>query len=276
MTMSRSLRDKVVVITGAARGIGAQVARDLVAAGARVALLDRDALGAQRLATELGSAAVAFEVDVSSADSATTACEAAAQHFGSVDVVLANAGVAGPGSSVAVVDPEQWRQVIDVNLVGAFHTLHAALPHLKANGGYAMVVASIASVIPGPLVSAYVSSKAGVESLVRAARIEVAGDGVGVGIAYFGLIDTGLANEIVHRSGLGHILPGPFGTMAPVEVAATAITKGMARRARRVYAPWWVAPMLDLRPLLFLADRLLAAMPSIRRAVRADEAKGVR
>ena len=97
----------------------------------------------------------------------TKACDAAAQHFGSVDVVLANAGVAGPGSSVAHVDPDEWRQVIDVNLVGVFHTLHAALPHLKASRGYAMVVASIASVIPGPLVSAYVSSKAGVAARPR-------------------------------------------------------------------------------------------------------------
>ncbi|WIM88343.1 SDR family NAD(P)-dependent oxidoreductase [Candidatus Mycobacterium wuenschmannii] len=274
--MSRSLRDKVVVITGAAHGIGAHVARDLVGAGARVALLDRDVPGAQRLAAELGSAAAAFDADVTSADSVHAALAAAAEHFGSVDIVLANAGVAGPGSSVAAVDPDEWRKVIDVNLIGAFHTLHAALPHLKASRGYAMVVASIASVIPGPLVSAYVSSKAGVESLVRAARIEAAGDGVGLGIAYFGLIDTGLANEIVDRSGLGHILPGPFGAMAPVEVAAGAITKGLAGRARRVYAPWWVAPMLDLRPLLFLVDRLLAVLPSVRRAVRADQVKGVR
>ncbi|UMB67919.1 short-chain dehydrogenase/reductase [Mycobacterium paraterrae] len=276
MRMSRRVRHKVVVVTGAANGIGAQVARDLIAAGARVALLDRDALGAERLAAELGAGAAAFDVDVTSAESVNAACTAAAQHFGGIDVVLANAGVAGPGSSVAEVDPGEWRHVIDVNLVGAFHTLHAALPHLKASRGYVMVVASIASVIPGPLVSAYVSSKAGVESLVRAARIEVDGDSVGVGIAYFGLIDTELADQIVTRSGLSHILPGPLGVMAPVEVAAAAITSGIARRARRVYAPWWVAPMLDLRPLMFLADRLLAAMPSVRRTICADQAKGVR
>jgi NAD(P)-dependent dehydrogenase (short-subunit alcohol dehydrogenase family) len=264
------------VITGAAHGIGAQVARDLVAAGARVALLDRDLPGVQRLAIELGSAAAAFEADVTSAESVQVACVAAVQHFGSMDVVVANAGIAGPGSSVAAVDPAEWRQVIDVNLVGAFHTLHAALPHLKVSGGYAMVVASIAAVIPGPLVSPYVASKAGVESMVRAARIEVAADGVGVGIAYFGLIDTGLADQMLTRSGLGVVLPGPLGKLAPVEAAASAITAGIARRARRVYAPWWVAPMLDLRPLLFLADRLLASLPSIRRAVRAADHKGVR
>jgi NAD(P)-dependent dehydrogenase (short-subunit alcohol dehydrogenase family) len=271
MRVSRHLSRKVVLITGAAHGIGAQVARDLVAAGASVAVLDRDVLGAQRLVAELGSAAAAFETDITSAESVQAACDAAAQHFGTVDVVVANAGIAGPGVTVAAVDPADWRQVIDVNLVGAFHTIRAALPHLKASGGYAMVVASIAAVIPGPLVSAYVASKAGVESLVRAVRIEVAGDGVGLGIAYFGLIDTGLANEMLTRSGLGVVLPGPLGKLAPVEAAAAAITSGIARRARRVYAPWWIGPMLDLRPLLFLADRLLAALPSVRRVIRAGD-----
>jgi NAD(P)-dependent dehydrogenase (short-subunit alcohol dehydrogenase family) len=272
---SRNLSRKVVVITGAAHGIGAQVARDLVAAGARVALLDRDLPGAQRLVAELGSAAAAFEADVTSAESVQAACDAAAQHYGAVDVVVANAGVAGPGVTVEHVDPADWRQVIDVNLVGVFHTIRAALPHLKASGGYAMVVASIAAAIPGPLVSAYVASKAGVESLVRAVRIEVASDGVGVGIAYFGLVDTGLANDMLARSGLGVVLPGPLSKLAPVEVAAAAITGGIARRRRRVYAPWWVGPMLDLRPLLFLADRLLAVLPSTRRAISAGDRREV-
>jgi NAD(P)-dependent dehydrogenase (short-subunit alcohol dehydrogenase family) len=269
--MSRNLSHQVVVVTGAARGIGAQVARDLVGAGARVAVLDRDMVGAQRLVAELGSAAAAFDVDVTSADSVEGALAAAAARFGAVHVVVANAGIAGPGLTVAAVDPADWRQVIDVNLVGAFHTVRAALPHLKASGGYTMVVASIAAAIPGPLVSAYVASKAGVESMVRAVRIEVADDGVGVGIAYFGLIDTGLANDMLARSGLGAVLPGPLGKLAPVEVAAAAITAGIARRSRRVYAPWWVGPMLDLRPLLFLADRLLAVLPSTRRAIRAGD-----
>jgi NAD(P)-dependent dehydrogenase (short-subunit alcohol dehydrogenase family) len=275
VSVSRQLSGKVVLVTGAAHGIGAQVARDLVASGARVALLDRDVQGAQRLAAELGSATAVFEADVTSAESMETACAASAQHFGSLDVVVANAGIAGPGVTIAAVNPAEWRQVIDVNLVGAFHTIRAALPHLKASGGYAMVVASIAAVIPGPLVSAYMASKAGVESMVRAVRIEVAGDGVGVGIAYFGLIDTGLANDMLARSGLGAVLPGPLGRLAPVEVAAAAITRGIARRARRVYAPWWVGPMLDLRPLLFLADRLLAKLPSTRRAISAGDRPGV-
>jgi hypothetical protein len=66
-----------------------------------------------------------------------------------------------------------------------------------------------------------------------------------------------------------------LGKLASVEAAAAAITSGIARRARRVYAPWWVGPMLDLRPLLFLADRVLAVLPSVRRVIRAGDDTGV-
>jgi hypothetical protein len=77
------------------------------------------------------------------------------------------------------------------------------------------------------------------------------------------------------RSGLGVVLPGPLGKLAPVQAASSAITTGIARRARRVYAPWWVGPMLDLRPLLFLADRLFARLPSARRVISAGNRREV-
>jgi NAD(P)-dependent dehydrogenase (short-subunit alcohol dehydrogenase family) len=98
--VSHNLNGKVVVITGGARGIGARLARNLVDAGASVAVLDRDLESAQRLVAELGSATAAFETDVTSAESVAAACGAAARHFGVVDVVVANAGIAGPGSSM--------------------------------------------------------------------------------------------------------------------------------------------------------------------------------
>jgi NAD(P)-dependent dehydrogenase (short-subunit alcohol dehydrogenase family) len=269
----KGLAAKTVLITGGARGIGAQVARRLVGAGARVAILDSDHTAAQSLAAELGGAAAAFEADVTSADSVTAACAAAAAHFGGLDVVVANAGIAGPAGTVAAVDPEKWRRVIDVNLVGVFHTAAAALPHLRRRGGYLLAVASIGAVIAGPTVSGYMAAKAGVESLVRSLRIELGGSGIRVGIAYFGLVDTGLAHEMVAGSGLGAILPGPIGKLIPVEAAATTITSGIARRARRVYAPRWVPILLDLRTPLAWADRLLAVWPSMRRAVRDTDSR---
>lgn len=277
MRAAKGLAGKAVLITGGAQGIGAQLARQLVGHGARVAIVDRDIKTAQRLADELGGAAAAFEADVTSAASITAACATAAEHFGGLDVAVANAGIAGPAATIQTVDPEAWRQVIDVDLVGVFHTIAAALPQLRQRRGYVLAVASIGAVIPGPTVSAYMAAKAGVESLVRSLRIELGGTGVGVGIAYFGLVDTGLARDMIEGSGVGAMmaaLPTAVGKPIPADRAATAITAGIARRARRVYAPGWVPLLVDLRVPLVLGDRLLAVWPSMRRTVReADRAE---
>ncbi|MGB5795293.1 MAG: short-chain dehydrogenase/reductase [Mycolicibacter algericus] len=265
------LRGKVVLITGGAQGIGGCLARQLVDYGCRVAILDRDITTAQHLVGELGSAAAAFDADVTSAESMQTACAAAADHFGGVDVVVANAGIAGPGATIEAVDPAAWRRVIDVNLVGVFHTVAAGLPYVRRRRGYIMAVASLGAVIPGPTVSGYMASKAGVESLVRSLRVELAGSGVKAGTAYFGLIDTGLAASMVADSGLGVVLaktPAGVGKPIPVERAATAIAAGISRRARRAYAPGWVSLVLDLRVPFAVTDRLLAMSPSVRRVVR--------
>ncbi|MGB3476049.1 MAG: SDR family NAD(P)-dependent oxidoreductase [Mycobacterium sp.] len=271
----KRLSGQVALVTGGAQGIGSQVVRQLVADGARVAIVDRDIPAAQRLATELGSAAAAFEADVTAADSIAAACAAAAEHFGGLDVVVANAGIAGPAATVAAVDPAQWRSVIEVNLVGVFHTIRAGLPHLRRSRGYVLAVASIGAVIPGPTVSGYMAAKAGVESLVRSLRVELGGTGVQVGIAYFGLVDTGLAQQMLADSGVGAMLAAlpALGRPIPAEAAAAAIRSGIARRARRIYAPGWVPLLVDLRTPLLLADRLLAVWPSMRRTVRdADRA----
>ncbi|OBF99342.1 SDR family NAD(P)-dependent oxidoreductase [Mycolicibacter sinensis] len=272
MRGAKRLAGKAVLITGGAQGIGGQVARQLVGHGTRVAIVDRDGAAAQRLAAELGPRATAIEADVTSAEAMVAACDAAAEQFGGLDVVVANAGIAGPAATVAA----EWRRVIDVNLVGVFHTAAAALPYLRQRRGYLLAVASIGAVIPGPTVSAYMAAKAGVESLTRSLRIELGGTGVGVGVGYFGLVDTGLAQQMLTGSGVGAMLSGlPVLSRAiPAANAATAIITGIARRSRRVYAPGWVAPVLDLRVPLMVIDRLLAVWPSMRRTVRdADEAE---
>ncbi len=276
MRGAKGLAGKAVLVTGGAQGIGARVARQLVDHGARVAVVDRDMSAVQRLAAELGPRTTAIEADVTSAESMVAACGTAVAHFGGLDVVVANAGVAGPAATVAAVDPAGWRHVIDVNLVGVFNTATAALPHLRRRRGYLLAVASIGAVIPGPTVSAYMAAKAGVESLTRSLRIELGGTGVGVGVAYFGLVDTGLAQQMLADSGVGAMLSGlpMLGRPIPAASAAAAITTGIARRSRRVYAPGWVAPVLDLRVPLMLTDRLLAVWPSMRRTVRDADREG--
>lgn len=267
---AKRLTGKAVLVTGGAQGIGAQVARQLVGYGARVAVVDRDAEAARRLVAELGDSATAIEADVTSAESMLAACATAADHFGGLDVVVANAGIPGPAATIAAVDPADWRRVIDVNLIGVFHTVHATLPHLRRRRGYLMAVASIGAVIPGPTVSGYMAAKAGVDSLVRSLRVELGGTAVKVGIAYFGLVDTGLARELLDHSGMGAVMktmPAMVGQPIPVDQAASAITSGIARRARRVYAPRWVPILVDLRTPLLLGDRLMAVWPTMRRRV---------
>lgn len=265
------MHGQVAVITGGANGIGAEVARQLSQRGASVAILDRDARQAQQLAAELGDGATGYEADVANSDSIAEAMDAVVQRFGGIDIVLANAGIAGPIATVATVRPGDWQQVIDVNLVGVFHTVRIAMPHVQRRPGYVMVVASAAAALPGPTFSAYMAAKSGAEAFARALRIELSGSGVGVGIAYFGLIDTALGASISGNNGLGAImatLPDVMGKPAPVGVAGAAIAEGIARRSRRVYAPRWVPLLLDLRTAVYHLDGLLGRNKRLRNAIR--------
>ncbi|ANB00573.1 short-chain dehydrogenase [Mycobacteroides chelonae CCUG 47445] len=269
-----SLVGQVVAITGAGHGIGAEVAQELVAGGARVALIDRDTDAVRRLAVRLGDQAAAFEGDVTSDASICDAMICAAAHFGRLDAVVANAGIAGHAAPVAGTQPEQFEQVIQVNLLGVYRTVHGALPHLAPRDGYILIVSSIASVIPGPTISAYVASKAGVEAFARALRIELYHKRIDVGLAYFGLVDTDLAQKLT-STGLGAVMatfPKILAKPIPVSRAAAAIVRGIQGRARRVYAPWWVPALLDLRPLVILADRAIQRHPALTAMISAQTA----
>jgi NADP-dependent 3-hydroxy acid dehydrogenase YdfG len=266
-----ALSGDVVLITGAANGIGAETARQLIAKGARVALLDRDEVALSRLADELGEDADGFVVDVADTESVDAAVRAVITRFGGIDTVIANAGISGSVATVSTVDPLDFERVVQINLLGVLRTVRAALPSVTERGGYVLVVASIAAVIPGPTIAGYAASKAGVEAFGRALRIELAGTDVRVGIAYFGAIDTGMIRGIVAGAGLGDILatlPSFLGKPAPVSTAGRVVVSGIERRARRVYAPKYVPWLLDLRTLLALCDPLVARNRRLANAVR--------
>src|ERR1044072_5205893 len=111
--------------------------------------------------------------------------------FGAIDIVIANAGIASYGS-VLVVDPDAFRRVLDVNVVGVFNTVRATLPSLIERKGYILVVSSLAAFTAAPGMAPYDASKAGVEQFANAVRFEVAHHGVGVGCAHMAWIDTPL------------------------------------------------------------------------------------
>lgn len=271
------LTGKVVVITGAAAGIGEATARQLIAEGARVALVDRDEATVQRVAASLGEQAIAFVADVCDAPAVDRAVSLILDRFGGIDVVVANAGIVGPVATFAAMGAEAFDRVIEVNVLGAARTVRAALPSLVDRDGYVLVVASAAAAIPTPTIAAYGVSKAGAEALGRSLRMELAETGATAGVAYFGLIDTGMVrNDLLGGSGLEAVLaplPEWFREPAPVGDAARAIVRGIKKRARWVYAPRYLPVLLALRTTIALAEPLMARSARLRTAIR--QADGV-
>ncbi|MCP2316113.1 Short-chain dehydrogenase [Nocardia amikacinitolerans] len=248
---------KVVLVTGGARGIGAEVARRLHARGARLILVDVDPPPLRELAAELGGDEHVLTVPADVRDLA--ALEAAVakgiERFGGIDILVANAGIASYGSVLAV-DPAAFRRVIEVNLVGCFHTVRAALPSVVERRGYVLIVSSLAAYVAMPGMAAYDAAKAGVEHFANALRLEVAHRGVDVGCAHMSWIDTPLVRESfadlpAMSRGLA-ALPGPFRKTTSVQQCAARFERGIARRARRINVPVWVGMLRWLRPLLQL------------------------
>lgn len=246
-----SLSGRRVLITGAARGIGAATARRLHGRGARVVLagIEPDLLA--RVAAECGDA-LAVVCDVRDREQVEAAVEAAAGHLGGLDVVIANAGVAAQ-LPILGGDPEIFQRTIEVNLLGVYYTLRAAAPHIAHPGGYALAVSSLAAAVHPPLLGAYSASKAGVEALADALRIELSSSGARVGVAYFAELDTDMTRRGFGTEAASRI---SFATrrVAPLEAGINAIERGVARRARRVVAPRWVGLVLPVR---MLAQRLV-------------------
>ena len=169
-----SVHGKVVFITGGARGIGAEVARRLHDKGAKLVLTDLDEAALEALAAELGDERVLTVVaDVRDLSAMQAAADQAVERFGGIDVVVANAGIASYGS-VLQVDPEAFKRVLDINVLGVFHTVRATLPAVIDRRGYVLIVSSLAAFAAAPGLAPYDVSKAGVEHLANALRLEVA------------------------------------------------------------------------------------------------------
>ncbi len=250
-----SLNGKVVLITGGARGIGAEVARRLRREGARLVLTDLDAEPLQALAQELGGDehVVATVADVCDLASMEAAVARGVERFGGIDVVMANAGIASYGSVLAV-DPEAFKRVVDVNLLGVFHTVRAALPSVIERKGYVLVVSSLAAYTASPGMAAYHASKAGAEYFANVLRLEVAHHGVDVGSAHMAWIDTPLVQDA--KADLGTFskmlktLPGPLRRTTSVEACGERFVTGIAERRSRINVPGWIGAMRWIRPFV--------------------------
>ena len=186
---------KTVVITGASAGIGAAAARVFAEAGARVALLSRDAARIGALADDLGG--MALTCDVADGTAVAHAIGHVAASWGRVDVLVNNAGVIDPIAGLADADPEDWGRAIDVNLKGVFYGMKAAIPVMRAQGGGTILtISSGAASTPYEGWSAYCAAKAGAAMLTRSVHLEEASAGIrAIGLSP-GTVRTGMQVKI--------------------------------------------------------------------------------
>ena len=176
-----NLKGRTAVVTGGAQGIGRAVAERLVASGARVSLWDRDAELAGATAKELGEAASFRVVDQVDYDAVVQAAREEEADLGRIDILVANAGIAGATATVADYEVDEWKRIIDINLNGVFHCCKAILPGMISRGyGRIVNLASIAGKEGNPNAAAYSASKAGVIALTKSIGKETAGTGLAV------------------------------------------------------------------------------------------------
>jgi NAD(P)-dependent dehydrogenase (short-subunit alcohol dehydrogenase family) len=246
-----NLSGSSVLITGGASGIGAALARKVTEKGARVGLIDRDAEPLAAVAAGLAGAETAV-ADLRDREGLTAAVDDLAGRLGGLDVAVANAGIA-TGGPLRLAGPDSVEDTIEINLVGNWRTVRAAVPHVLARRGYILIVSSAAAIAPTPGLGAYAASKAGVEALGRVLRAELAPHGVKVGVAYYLFLATPMVTggeQMASFRELKGRLPGPIGRTHPLEPAIEATVAGIERRARIVAYPRLVRPMLRLRGLL--------------------------
>ncbi|MFJ5229662.1 SDR family oxidoreductase [Kitasatospora sp. NPDC088391] len=250
--MTPPLSSQVVVITGAARGLGALMARKLSERGAKVALVGLEPAELKAVAAQCGEHASAWEADVTDLDALIEVAARIKERYGRIDTVVANAGIA-LGGPMLDSDHRAWTRVVEVNLLGSVATARAFLPLLAESRGYLLQIASLAALTPAPLMSAYCASKAGVESFAHALRAEVAHQGVKVGVGYLSWTDTDMvrgADEDPVLRQMRSKLPWPANRTYPIGPAVDRLVAGIGRRSAHVYAQAWLRGMQSVRGLL--------------------------
>ncbi|MGB7684436.1 MAG: short-chain dehydrogenase/reductase [Solirubrobacterales bacterium] len=255
------LNGKVALVTGAARGIGFETARQMHMRGASIAVLDLDAGQATEAAERIGPRAIGIGADVTDEGAMMASVAEVVEKLGGVDVAVANAGIAQANFATARgISGEEWARVFEVDMLGVWRTVRAALPQIVERRGQMVVVSSVYAFANGFGNTPYAVAKAGVESLGRALRVELAPHGASATVAYFGWVDTKLVQDAFAQPTADRVkdLSPDFllKRITPAEAGA-GLVRGIEERAPRVFVPkWWryisalrgiVNPLLDRR-----------------------------
>jgi 3-oxoacyl-[acyl-carrier protein] reductase len=223
------LDGKIALVTGSSRGIGRGIALEFAREGAHIAVnYRRDAAAADatvRAIEELGGSAVALQADVSEWGAVQQMVDAALQHFGHLDIVVANSGIASRVAPLWDLDVDHWHKVVNINLHGVFYTCRATVGHLvERRSGNVILISSIGADACGPMGAPYYVSKAGVNALTKSLAKECAPAGVRVNCIAPGLVATDMGDRMMKFYGDALLAGIPLGRAGqPEDIGKAAV-----------------------------------------------------
>lgn len=269
-----NLKNSIMLVTGAGQGIGLAIIKEALTQGAIVAAVDNDTTHEAALRALIGSRGAVYMADVRDANRMADIVQQVCEAYGGIDIVIANAGIERV-APMADMDPEFFRTVLDVNIHGVYNTVKPALNSIIERRGHVLAISSIAALIPFPLATAYSTSKAAVDMMMRVLRMELIGTGATAGAGYFGFVQTQMANRIFSNPATAKAvdrLPSRLLGVKPLPTAediATLILKGVSKRRSRIYAPRMVALTYQMRgPYAFLDGMLGKYVMRIKEIIR--------
>ncbi|HVD86787.1 MAG TPA: short-chain dehydrogenase/reductase [Solirubrobacterales bacterium] len=274
------LNGKVALVTGAARGIGFETARQMHMRGASVAVLDLDAKEAEEAAERIGERAIGLGGDVTDQSAMMNAVAEIVERLGGLDVAVANAGIAQKQfATVRAISGEEWERVFEVDMLGVWRTVRAALPQIVERRGQMVVVSSVYAFANGFGNSPYAVAKAGVEMLGRGLRVELAPHGASASVAYFGWVDTKLVQDAFAQEDsdrIQELSPKWLLKRISPDEAGAGVVRGIEERAPRIFVPKWWRYVSALRGMINpLLDRRMESDDKTRALVRDLDAKTV-